>query len=151
LYKVHRDRVIHASPLTDTTLKTYEFLENQSWKKQTQQVKALELLKTNELIYSRINKVETTDSRLLCEQRDHLRKISVGTHHMRRLKEIARQRSVDKVQRENIFLKERLDKIKPYYSKKMFDDSYEHHKTFLRGRYVCFPPPSPPHLSCQTN
>lgn len=55
---------------------------------------------------------------------------------MRRLKEIARQRSVDKVQRENIFLKERLDKIKPYYSKKMFDDSYEHHKTFLRGRLI---------------
>ena len=124
--------------MTNTTLKTYDFLENQAWKKQTQQLKALELLKTNELIYSRINKVETTDSRILCEQREHLRKISVGTHHMRRLKEISRQRSVDKVQRENIFLKERLDKIKPYYSKKMFDDSYEHHKTFLRGRFFFF-------------
>lgn len=62
---------------------------------------------------------------------------------MRRLKEIARQRSVDKVQRENIFLKERLDKIKPYYSKKIFDDSYEHHKTFLRGRCCSLPSPRP--------
>mmetsp|Transcript_24560 Transcript_24560/g.36164 ORF Transcript_24560/g.36164 Transcript_24560/m.36164 type:complete len:1432 (-) Transcript_24560:98-4393(-) len=134
LYKVHRQRVVNAQPRTDTKMKVYDFLENQAWKRQTQQLKALELLKHNEIIYSRINKVETTDSRILCEMKDHMRKISVGTQHMKRLKAIARQRGVDKIQRENMYMKERLAKIKPYYSKKLFDDSFEHHKTFMRGR-----------------
>ena len=27
-----------------------------------------------------------------------------------------------------------MSKVKPFYSKKLFDDSFEHHKTFIRGR-----------------
>mmetsp|Transcript_4312 Transcript_4312/g.7341 ORF Transcript_4312/g.7341 Transcript_4312/m.7341 type:complete len:1416 (-) Transcript_4312:131-4378(-) len=134
LYKVHRYRVINSEPLVSTQKEVYDFLENQTWKKEAQKSKALRLLKTNELIYSRINKVETNDSQIMLQVKDHMRKISVGTHHMRRLKEIARQRGVDKIQRENIYQRERLAKIKPYYSKKLFDDAFKHHTTFVKGR-----------------
>ena len=115
-------------------MKTYAFLENQTWKKQLQQSAALRLLKHNEIIYSRINKVETTESRILSEQKEHIRNISIGTTHMGRLKAIARQRDVDRIQRENAHIKERLSKVKPFYSKKQFDDSFKHHETFVRGR-----------------
>ena len=133
-YKVHRSRVINAIPLVSTQKEVYEFLENQTWKKEAQKSKALRLLKTNELIYSRINKVETNESQIMLQVKDHMDKISVGTHHMRRLKEIARQRGVDKIQRENIYQRERLAKIKPYYSKQLFDDAFKHHTTFVKGR-----------------
>lgn len=134
LYEVHRHRVVNVKPSTDTKMKTYAFLENQTWKKQLQQNAALRLLKHNEIIYSRINKVETTESRILSEQKEHIRNISVGTTHMGRLKAIARQREVDRIQRENAHIKERLGKVKPFYSKKKFDDSFEHHKNFVKGR-----------------
>ena len=136
LYKVHRERVVYAEPRVDSRLKIYSFMENQSWKRHRQQLAALELMKDNELIYSRINKVESSDSRLLCEQREHLRKISVGLQHMQRLKDQDRRRKVDRIQRENKYFRERIKNTKPYYSKKLFDDSFEHHKTFVRGRCV---------------
>ena len=134
LYKVHRHRVVHANPRVETKKEVYDFLENQTWKKEAQKSKALRLLKTNELIYSRINKVETNESQIMLQVKQHMRNISVGTHHMKRLKEIARQRAVDKIQRENIYQRERLAKVKPYYSKQMFDEAFQHHITFVKGR-----------------
>jgi hypothetical protein len=136
MYNVHRTRVVQVEPVVDNKLQVYDFLENQTWKLHRQQSEALKLLKNNELIYSRINKVETSDSYVLQEQREHLRKITVGTQHMSRLKKIARDRKVDRIQRENMFIKERLNHVKPYYSKKLFDNAYEHHLTFVRGRCV---------------
>jgi Ca2+-binding EF-hand superfamily protein len=126
--------VVNVKPSTDTKMKTYAFLENQTWKKQLQQNAALTLLKHNEIIYSRINKVETAESRILAEQKEHIRNIAIGTTHMGRLKAISRQRDVDRIQRENAHIKERLSKVKPFYSKKLFDESFQHHRNFVKGR-----------------
>jgi hypothetical protein len=134
MYNVHRTRVVKVKAQVDHKLKVYDFLENQTWKLHRQQLEALELLKDNEIIYSRINKVETSESRIAAEQKQHLKNISVGTTHMTRLKAIARSRKIDRIQRENIYMKERLGKVKPFYSKKLFDDAYEHHNTFVKGR-----------------
>ena len=78
----------------------------------------------NEEMYSRISKLEEADSRILLEQKEHLKNISIGLTHMGRLKAIARKQIQVKLLAENQHFKERMSKVKPYYSKKKWRNRY---------------------------
>eukprot|EP01041_Mallomonas_annulata_P004128 gene4128-8205_t len=133
-YRVHRERVVSSEPMVDDNLKTYSFLENQTWKKYREKLEEDKLIANNERIYDHITQVETSEGRLMKEKKAHLEKIQRNSAGIIKFKLLTRKREMDRIQRENRFLHDRLKSIKPYYAVKEFEDFYEGHLQLKKDR-----------------
>jgi Ca2+-binding EF-hand superfamily protein len=134
LYKVHRERIRDMSPIVDCHFEVPEFMNNQSWKKITEEHRKEVIRMENEVIYQRIAKMENSESLMTKESRHHKKRVENELKLMKSLKLKGRIRDFLKLQRENEDMLRRIERARPQYSKKNCKEWYRHHELFKQGR-----------------
>lgn len=134
LYQLHRERVTFVDSKVDDRMVTYDFMSDTSFKEKAKQFHELRLMKENEIIYGRICKVEGQESRISKDAREHAARVQIVRETDYRLRSMGRKRIQDKIERENVYFHQRINKVQPFYSRKKMSDDYKHHELFKRGR-----------------
>ena len=133
IYQQHRERVIYAEPKVQDKQTCFD-LTDKTFKLKAKQYQELQLMRYNEVIYGRICKVEGQESRIVKEAREHTKRIEIVKKYDRKLRADGRKRIQNKIERENVYFHQRINKVQPYYSQKKFKDEYKHHQLFKNGR-----------------
>lgn len=134
LYQLHRERVTFVESKVDDRMVTYDFMSDKSFKQKAKQFQELQLMKENEIIYGRICKVEGQESRISKDAREHAKRVQVVRETDHRLRSMGRRRQQERIERENVYFHQRINKVQPFYSRKKMSDDYKHHELFKRGR-----------------
>lgn len=134
LYKVHRERIRDMVPIVDCKMEIPEFMNNQSWKKITEEHRKEVIRMENEVIYQRIAKMENGESAMTKASRLHKRRVENELKLMKSLKLKGRIRDFLKLQRENEDMLRRIERARPEYSVKNCREWYKHHELFKQGR-----------------
>lgn len=134
LYRVHRERLQRAAPTIDSHVKIPEFLTNQSWKKNAERQKLIDVQRENQEMYGRISKVENGESDITKENKMHVKRVEAKLTYLRKLKRHGRLVQLVKIQRENEHLLKRLEKAKPQYTLKKCKEWYKYHEHYKNGR-----------------
>eukprot|EP01031_Cornospumella_fuschlensis_P003323 gene3323-4129_t len=118
LYRVHRERLARVEPTIDSHVKIPEFLLNQTWKKNAERQKMIEVMRANRAIYDRLARVENEESSLAKENKLHIKRIESKLSYLNKLKEHGRLVNLVKIQKENEYLLRRIERAKPQYTLK---------------------------------
>lgn len=125
LYCVHRERVLKVTPTVDDKLEVFDFLTDQSWKLISRRHQELELMKKNEIFYSRLSKVENVESLYSKEMKFHMKHIKQQADYSQKLKEHSRFLTQQKINRDNEHMHLRLSNAQPFYSRGKMKKEYE--------------------------
>jgi hypothetical protein len=136
LYRVHRERLQKATPIIDSHVKIPEFLVNQTWKKNAERQKLIDIQKENQEMYGRISKLENCESLITTDNKAHVKRVENKLNYLRKLKRHGRLVQMVKIQRENEHLLKRLEKAKPQYTLKKCKEWYKYHEHYKTGRYA---------------
>lgn len=136
LYRIHRENVIHCTPLTDCHVDIPKFLTDVSWKKLGEQKKKRDQIRRNELIYGRIAKVENAESRITKDIREHVRRTDDVKQKMLKLSETGRLKHLLKIQKDNTIILERIERARPSITAQGIKEWYQPHITYKDGRLV---------------
>lgn len=134
LYKVHRERIRDMVPIVDCKMEIPDFMNNQSWKKITEEHRKEVIRMENEVIYQRIAKMENAESAMTKASRLHKKRVENELKLMKSLKLKGRIRDFLKLQRENEDMLRRIERARPEYSVKNCREWYKHHELFKQGR-----------------
>jgi hypothetical protein len=134
-YKVHRERLLCVNSTLDTHTKVPDFLVKQSWKKTAGRQRMVAIMRTNRAIYDRLATVESSESILSKETKEHLMKTESKMNHLTKIKEHGRLISLVKLQKENEYMLGRIENAKPLISAKKCQEWYKHHIDLKMGRY----------------
>lgn len=119
LYKEHMKRVRHQNALIDTSVPKslgLKHLQTRAKKKQLMEDRSQLVAKDNKLLMERMTAIMTSDS----PQKKHV--------HGSSLNERERKREVQKINKNNELMLERLSMVKPILNVKKFSDDFERHK-----------------------
>lgn len=136
LYRVHRERLQRVEPLVDHHVHIPEFMTNTKWKDNIKLHKAEILVRHNEEMAHRLQKVENATSEITKEIRFHQKNISEIQGHNRRLREQDRLRKILRIQKDNEHMLKRIERARPEYTLKSMKDWYKYHIHFKEGRLV---------------
>lgn len=135
LYKVHRERIVTMEPIVDCHVFVPDFLKGgQEWKRNAERTRVNRILKENQNIYKRIEKVDKEEGYFTKESRTHVRRVEAKLKYLRKLKDHGRVVDILKRQKENEHFLKRIENAVPQYSKKKMKDWYKYHEQFKQGR-----------------
>ncbi len=134
LYRVHRERLQKSAPTIDSHVKIPDFLTNQTWKKNAERQRLIDIQRENQEMYGRISKVENEESEITKENKLHVKRVESKLSYLRKLKRHGRLVQLVKIQRENEHLLKRLEKAKPQYTLKKCKEWYKYHEHYKNGR-----------------
>lgn len=134
LYKVHRERVLKVEKTIDSHVVIPDFLLNREWKKNAERQKQKVILQENQEIYNRLAKLDDQEGQIAKDSKIHIKRMSNKLDYLRKLKEHGRLVSLIKIQKENEYMLQRLEKAKPQYTLKKCKEWYKHHDLFKKGR-----------------
>lgn len=134
LYQVHRTRMAKMQPVVDCHVAIPKFLSDQTFKKSAEQQRKLRIARENEHVYNRIAKVEKQGGTYAKDQSAHVKRHEIKSTYLRKLKEHGRLVNVMRIQKENEYFLQRIEKVQPLYTKKKCAEWYRHHELFKAGR-----------------